>query len=246
MTRPQVHPTSDVVYAELGSGATAGDRQAGWPLLRFVDALVTGGVAVVDDAVRGAHGWARMLDPDDAPGYALAWIASFAGVRLPVGVDEGEARELLRDAPGQARGTLASIDAVVRQRLTGTRTVKIRERDGSAYRLRITTFTSETPDPGDVEDAAVAATPAGIVVVYATVDGASYATLTQRFGTYVELGTLAPRPVTYAGVGDLADTYGGLSEQAAVYDDLTTLEVTFPPGEFEDYEAMRTYIPEEL
>lgn len=193
MSRPTVHPTTDIVYAGIGSGARHDDAAAGYPLLRFIDALVLAGVALVDDATRGEGGWRDLLDPDEAPGYALGWLSRFAGVRLPVGLDEAAQRARIKDAPAQRRGTPAAIRAVAQETLTSGQTLTFVERAGTtgtvddAYIVEVRTFAAETPDATATEAAVAAVLPAGLQLVYAELTGATYDQLTAEFATYADL-----------------------------------------------------------
>jgi hypothetical protein len=108
--------------------------------------------AIADD---DDQGWVILFDPDRCPAPALPYLAQYVGERLPVGISEAGAREWIKDAPNQRRGTIGAIWRTAQRRLTGTRTVSIIERDGidgsdDPDRLTVITYTDETPDPAGV------------------------------------------------------------------------------------------------
>lgn len=174
-TRPVVDQLAERLY-ELAGPLAAGDGDRGWPLLIMCDALAQP-LRQLDQVVtdrEDLEGWRVALDVDAAPAWCLAWFAQFAGVRLRPGLTEAQQREWVRTGWGVNRGTVASIRASVQTTLTGTRAVQIYEREGGAYRLLVTTRTSETPDPAATEAALRAALPAGLVVTFETRPGQDY------------------------------------------------------------------------
>lgn len=102
-------------------------------------------------------GWAVLLDPDLCPVPALPYLAMYVGEVLPVGISEPLAREWIKDAPNQRRGTNYAIFRAAQRSLEGQRHVIIRERDEEGGggddpdRITVATFTSETPNPTQVE-----------------------------------------------------------------------------------------------
>lgn len=133
-------------------------------------------------------GWARLFRVDDpvaCPAWALPWVCQFAGID-PDGMSEQDIRDAISLPANLLRGTTASISRVVKQTLTGTKTLIIRERfdpdnpnDDSPYHLTLITRTSETPDPAATLAAVVGENgrpgqkPAGIVLHIVTIDGVS-------------------------------------------------------------------------
>lgn len=124
---------------------------------------------------------APILDLDLCPGWALPWLAQLVGVRLPAGVSDDDARELIANVSGFARGTPASLQAAASLTLTGNQTVAFRERDaGDPYRLEVVTLTGETPDPTATQRALLAQKPGGIVLSYRTVEGQDWQAVTAK------------------------------------------------------------------
>ena len=76
-------------------------------------------------------GWGILLDVNTCPAKALPYLAMYVGERLPAGITEAAAREWIRDAPNQVRGTPYSIFRAAQRYLTGQRTVQIIEREPS-------------------------------------------------------------------------------------------------------------------
>lgn len=183
MTRPVVSGTTERAYVALGPHTTA-DEVRDWPLLRFVQALVAP-LAQVDILARDTDagpGWSGVFDVDRAPGYALPWLAQLVGVRLPGGLTDAEQRDVIRDRRGWKRGTPSAIRAAARTALVGSRRVELFERDGSAYRLRVRTYQSETPDTVALEAAVRQEKPAGLVLTFEVLSGATYAHMTSAHG----------------------------------------------------------------
>lgn len=95
-------------------------------------------------------GWSILLDPDVCPAPALPYLAQYVGEQLPVGISEPDAREWIKDAPNQRRGTLESVVRVAQRSLSGDRIVQVRQRTGSGVilpedQITVQTYTTQTP-----------------------------------------------------------------------------------------------------
>lgn len=143
---------ADELYEQLGPLAHA-DEEHGWALLHFLSA-VGHPFQLIEDLARDSDlgpGWSALLDVDRCPAWALRWLGQFVGVTVPPqgGQDpaawEADARQRIRNQEGQQRGTPAAIRAAAARYLTGTKTVILTERAGSAYRLAVRTLKSEVP-----------------------------------------------------------------------------------------------------
>lgn len=188
--RPVVSEAAERLYADLGPWRE-GDDARGYPLLSFCEALV-GGLQDIESIIRDTDdgpGWSAIMDPDRAPVEYLGWLGQFIGVRTLVGLDEASQRLRLKEASGMRRGTVAALEGAARQWLTGSRQVIIIERDGSPYRLTVRTYIAETPDQARVVAALQAEKPAGLVLTYQAVSGATYAQLSAYRATYASLDT---------------------------------------------------------
>lgn len=127
------------------------NQDATYTLLTFLESI---GYQhqITEDYVRDTptqEGWSVLLDVDNCPTIALPWLAQFAGVVIPQGASDAEARLLISSGNNRNRGTVAAIVAAVQPFLTGTKRVRIEERtasNGSAdpYQFRVTTYTAET------------------------------------------------------------------------------------------------------
>lgn len=182
MTRPAVTPVAERVYTALTPFAEQ-DEAYGWPLLRFVDALTTTAADVETFAADtdAAPGWSILLDPATSPARALPFLGQMVGVVVPAGTDAVTARALVNARGGWGRGTPAAIIAAARITLTGGRHVTLTERDGSPYRVRVTTYTAETPDATALHAAVNAALPAGLVAAFTLLVGWTYGDLEDRY-----------------------------------------------------------------
>nr|WP_276611858.1 glycosyl hydrolase family 8 [Kineococcus vitellinus] len=192
--RPQVGPVAQEIYEGL-LPFTARDEETNWSLLRFVDVLARG-LQETDDLIRDADGhpgWSALVDADRSPLGVLAWLGQFVGVEPAAGsiTEEGQ-RLRLREASGFQRGTPAAIRGAARQSLTGRKRVQLFERDGSAYRIRVVVFASETPDPDLTRRLVMAAKPAGINLQFVVASGMSYNDLKATGLTYRQLVTVYP------------------------------------------------------
>lgn len=78
--------------------------------------------------------WGKLLDPATCPYEYLPYLAMFVGVEIPKIVTETEAREILKAESGLARGTRASLEALLRKAL-GAVPFIILEREPTAYSL---------------------------------------------------------------------------------------------------------------
>lgn len=141
----------------------------------------------VDDLVRDSElgeGWSPLLDAQRAPTEALPWLGQLVGVRLMAGLSEPARRQRIAETDGFRRGSLAALVGAARQHLTGLQRVVVRERDGSAYRLTVITFDSQTPYPDRVAAALAEQKPAVIVLDYRVETGQDYRQLHDERVTY--------------------------------------------------------------
>jgi hypothetical protein len=119
----------------------------------------------------------------------LRWLGQLRGVRVDPALPEDAQRHEVRSVGGTRRGTPDAIRAAVRAHLTGSKTVYLSERAGSAWQLRVATLTSETPSPSLV-DALLKGprvVPGGIVVTYETVDGGDFDTLRDTHSDFADV-----------------------------------------------------------
>lgn len=209
MPRPAVSDFTTVLYDGIAEATscylTDTDENAGWPLLQLIESIGHQFKAfedIVRDDDAGNPGWSSLLDLDRAPSNALGYVGMFVGVRPLVGLDDADQRDRIRATSGQRRGTPEAIRSAAVPFLVGTKRVDIYEREGGAYRFRVRTFVSETPDPDAVLAALLSEKPGGLVMTYDVVGGMSYDELDVEYGTiadmtasgltYTELSELVP------------------------------------------------------
>jgi hypothetical protein len=119
---------------------------------------------------QGQPGWlppyGKILNPTTCPAAFLPWLAQFVGASVPEGATEEEARAIVLAESGLARGTLGSLEALLRKAL-GTTPFEILERTNpetaanEAYALTIIVPTGHLTNA--VYEEAALTIPAGIV-----------------------------------------------------------------------------------
>lgn len=183
------------------------DPTNSWPWYMYVGAIASMFDQVetyVRDQDDGTPGWGIILDIDRCPVEALPWLAQFVGVVLPGGLTEDQQRARIKNVDGFARGSIGGMISSLQEVLTGTKTVYFKERDsgassvaGGAYGLTVISLTSETPDPVLARQKLMANKPAGIILDYTQVTGASYVQFRTTYTTYTAMDADF---VTYAGM----------------------------------------------
>lgn len=123
-------------------------------------------VELYSDDTDEFEGWTILLDVDRAPAAALPYLAQYVGERIPVGITEEAARQWIRDAPNQRRGTLQSIVDASQRYLTGGKNVTVIQRDGGPDKLTVVSYTPETPDSARVLAELMTVVPADISLTY--------------------------------------------------------------------------------
>jgi hypothetical protein len=172
VTRPVVSAVAERIYTALAP-FTEQDEAYGWPLLTFVHVLTSAaaGVEALAADSDDAAGWSALLDPDTCPPGGLPFLGQMVGVQVPPGATATTARALVKAHGGWGRGTPAAIIGAAQLTLTGGKHVTLTERDGSPYRVKVTTYTAETPDTAALEAAVDAALPAGLVATFDLLTG---------------------------------------------------------------------------
>jgi hypothetical protein len=167
-------------------------------------------------------GWSALLDVDRCPAEALPWLGQLVGVTLvpqqaseTTAQFEARARQRIKDTDGWQRGTPAAIMGAIKAHLTGTQTVFLRERDGSAYRLTVVTFDDETPDTDAALSALIEQKPAGIVLTFLVVPHWVYEIVRLSYVTYDDI--LATFPTYRALLDDTPGIAGASYPGADVY-----------------------------
>lgn len=191
MPRPIVSQVAEDIYAALGPwsrrDAEIGETTDNWRVLEIAEAI-GGRLQPIEDITRDSDdyvGWGIIMDPDFAPEEWLPWLAQLGGVRVKEGLALPEQRVRLKALANAWRGSPSSIVGAAQQFLTGTKTVYLVERHGSANRLTVTTLTAETPDPVSVDRAIrTEQKPAGIILTVSNVAGGNYNSLRDTHSDY--------------------------------------------------------------
>jgi hypothetical protein len=199
MAAPTLTHSAQRLYDYLAPLAEEDERH-GYALALYLSALARLVDEVADlsrDGEDGRPGWSDLFNPERIPARLLPWLAQFRGVQLPQGLAVEEQRQRIREADGFRRGSPAAMIAAAKRTLTGTQTVYLTERSGSAYALTVATLTSETPDPAATLAALREQKPAGIVLTHALITGGDYGTL---LGTHADYAEVLTDFATYADV----------------------------------------------
>jgi hypothetical protein len=193
--RPIVSPIAEELYSRLGPWAeedtARGVAEDEWDLLILCEACI-GKLQGVEDVIRDqgdAPGWSQIMDVDRTPNEWLAWTAQLVGVQLRAGLGATEQRLWVKGTGGFRRGSPGALIDAGKQYLSGTKTVFLTERSGSAYQLVYSVYATEAPNHAALEAAVIAVKPAGIVITFAYIAGGDYATLLGTHATYAEVMT---------------------------------------------------------
>jgi hypothetical protein len=138
------------------------------------------------------EGWEILFDPDRAPVKALPYLAQYVGEILPVGISEAGAREWIKDAPNQKRGTPRSIFLAAQRRLTGSRLVSMIERDGTVDTLTIRTYQEQTPDPEGTLQDLLDVVPADVILDYTDLAGQLWSDVKTAHATWADVKAAYP------------------------------------------------------
>jgi hypothetical protein len=144
---------------------TDGDEVAGFPLFMLADVLTAGSQAL-EHVVRedGAWpAWARVVDADAAPLWALPWLASLVGVEWN-GEPTEALRVLIKERPRWKRGTPKAARAAARATMSMTATdadVRVLARAGGPWDDTIVITASKAPDQTATTAALLEEKPAG-------------------------------------------------------------------------------------
>lgn len=174
MPRPEASLAAEELYEALDPAFTRGDEGHGWISLKICMALAAGRIDLLHsyliDDIGNLPAWAVIFNPETCPVEALPFLSQFDGAVLTPEMDAEAQRNAIKVPEAFSRGRKASIEAVSKRRLTGTKTVIVTERyTGSAWRLRVETLVGETPEPEQTKaDIITYQKPIGIVLFFNT------------------------------------------------------------------------------
>jgi hypothetical protein len=195
---PTLEPEAAYLYQQLLPMA-GDDEENGWVLAHLCAVLMKPVELVSQLAAADGEkpGWRKVLDLDEAPVELLPWLGQFNGTALDETESEEEMRRKIREARGSHRGTTRAILSDVAATLTGTKSVRLLERDGSSpYENVVVTRASETPNEAATLAALNNRQTKPLGVVYALIVGGSIVideligTLDAQVGTIDEYSTI--------------------------------------------------------
>lgn len=172
MPKPEASAAAIELYEALEPAFTRGDEERGWISLKVCMAITSGRLDLLHgyliDDITNLPAWAVIFDPERCPVEALPYLAQFSGAVLTPEMEEAARRAAIQTPEAFSRGRPASLEAVAKRRLTGTKTVVLTERyTNNAWRLRVETLEGETPDPeGTLADILLYQKPIGIVLFF--------------------------------------------------------------------------------
>lgn len=203
MPEPAASDAARELYAALEPAFTAGDEDRDFLTLKICMAICAGSIdrlrSYLIDDVTNLPAWAVIFDPERCPAEALPYLAQFSGAILMPEMDEAARRAAIEVPEAFSRGRLASLEAVAKRRLTGTKFVQVDERvGGNSWRLRVTTIEAETPEPEQSEaDILRYQKPVGVVLFFNKVipwtwkelreEKATWKVVREEFATWGEL-----------------------------------------------------------
>lgn len=131
-------------------------------------------------------GWTSILDTARIEAKGLPWLGQLVGVTSDDlrPLSTADQRALILDRPKFKRGTPLAIVTALQATLTGAKTVLMRERYPSEWKLSIRTISAQTPDEALSLAAILSQKPAGITLDYDAVTGQDYQDLKDSYADY--------------------------------------------------------------
>ncbi len=132
--------------------------------------------------------YTKVSDPATTPFGRLPWLAALAGVDLSTVADANK-RAVVASTVWRFRGSLSAIRARVGETLTGAKAVEIVcPYLGSANRISVTTYASQTPDSAVTTAAIKAEIPAWMrATIVTNAAGQSYSNMAADYATYATM-----------------------------------------------------------
>jgi len=164
-----MEPFGQELYEALAP-MTYADRKQGWALAHYTRAIALM-FEDVEKLIRNSE-WGDAMDVDTVWEEGIPWLGQFIGIRLPEPWPVERQRDWIHNKLNWKRGTIEGIKETVGVLLTGSKTVRIDERVGSAYHIIVSTYAQETPaDTTRIINAINASKPGGITFEYQVVPG---------------------------------------------------------------------------
>lgn len=183
--------TAEEFYSELEPAVTDDAHE----MADLVSGFAKPFEQVYDLANGGPEGyspWAVIFDADDAPAWALPYLANFAGVPVVEGWTEADLRYAIKNRPQLVRGTPDAIKAALLPYLTGTKRIFLKERTPTPYEYRIYSLASETTDETRARAALKRAKPARLQFEYEALEGPTWGMVADTFDSWADLKAAEP------------------------------------------------------
>lgn len=155
---------------------------------------------LVRDREDGRPGWAILYDVDEVDAEHLPHTAQYVGARLTPQMDEAQQRAEVAAPTTWKRGQTETFKTTLRQTLTGSKRVIVRERTPEPWSLYVRVLLEECPDPSRTEAVAKANKVAGLVMDFEAIDGVTWADIAAAYEDWGEVES------TFSDWADLADT----------------------------------------
>lgn len=172
--QPEVGAAAQDLYDRLAPVYGLPDADRDWSLLHLCAAFVAGLEPLYELDDPDHLPWAIALDVDDAPDWALPWLAWILGITMR-GETSEQLRALCRDRPPAKRGTPGAMRAAAAVPLTATKTVRYLPRANGPFEDTLVTLPSETPDPAAVVRSAEPQRRVGSVLTHIVTDDVLWA-----------------------------------------------------------------------
>lgn len=210
MPKPEASSAALELYEALEPAFTAGEEANDYLTLRICMAITAGRLDLLHelliDDVTNLPAWGIVFDPATCPEACLPYLAQFGGAVLTPEMDEAARRNAIQFPEAFSRGRLASLEAVAKRRLTGTKAIIVTERyTENAWRLRVETIEAETPEPEETKADIIAyQKPVGIVLFFnqrvvwdwgeakASLEFPTWADVKAGFATWFDYRTFVP------------------------------------------------------
>lgn len=108
---------TDVIYSLLPNIYRVEDAKINYPLKRFIDVLVSGGIQNLEEKILF---FTDLFDVDKCPSEYLPYLASFLGFEFPHDLDLRSQRKFLKYIPQfyKIKGTKKALEFIIRELLS--------------------------------------------------------------------------------------------------------------------------------
>lgn len=182
-------PAALELYEAILPIVGADDEANAYAGLKLCQALVAGNIDFIHEVMTDsdlAAGWEVLFDPDTCPVKALPYLAQFDGAILTPDMTTSSRRTAIAQPEAFRRGTVETIESIVKRRLTGEKIVNITERyTGNVWRLLVSTNAGETPEEAaTIADLKRFAKPIGILLFFNNAAAWTWGEIAAESATY--------------------------------------------------------------